>query len=153
MSYNELSPNAANTMNALLAQISQQLVNISNSQSAATVTVTLTGINSEQFTPSASAIRVNLTWFLSLVLSIVAALNATLFQQWSRRYLELTWHRVAPHKCARTRAYMFHGIESFKMSRMVKAMPVVLHLSIFLFFVSLIVLRLWSDLDPPCDGE
>jgi len=138
MSYNELSPNAANTTNALLAQISQQLVNISNSQSAATVTVTLTGINSQQFTPSASAIRVNLTWFLSLVLSIVAALNATLFQQWSRRYLELTRHRIEPHKRARTRAYMFHGIESFKMSRLVKATPVVLHLSIFLFFVGLI---------------
>ncbi|KAF8256988.1 hypothetical protein EI94DRAFT_127771, partial [Lactarius quietus] len=136
MSYNELSPSAANTTNALLAQISQQLVNISNNQSAATVTSALT--SSDQFTPSASAIRVNLTWFLSLVLSIVAALNATLFQQWSRRYLELTRHRVAPHKRARTRAYMFHGIESFKMSRMVKAMPVVLHLSIFLFFVGLI---------------
>lgn len=132
VSYSELSPNPGNITNALLVQISQQLVN--NSQSAANVT--LAGIS--QFTPSGSAIRVNLTWFLSLVLSLFAALNATLFQQWSRRYLELTRHRVAPHKRARTRAYMFHGIESFKMSRAVKAMPMLLHLSIFLFFAGLI---------------
>jgi hypothetical protein len=132
LSYNELSPTPGNITNALLVQISQQLVN--NSQSAAPVT--LNGIS--QFTPSGSAIRVNLTWFLSLVLSLVAALNATLFQQWSRRYLELTRHRVAPHKRARTRAYMHHGIESFRMSRAVKAMPMLLHLSIFLFFAGLI---------------
>ena len=130
ISYNELSSTPGDITNALLVQISQQLAN--NSQSAAN----LTSIN--QFTPTASAIRVNLTWFLSLVLSLFAALNATLFQQWSRRYLELTRHRVAPHKRARTRAYMYHGIESFKMSRAVKAMPVLLHLSIFLFFIGLI---------------
>ncbi|KAI9447605.1 hypothetical protein H4582DRAFT_1796420, partial [Lactarius indigo] len=90
------------------------------------------------FTPSATTIRVNVMWFLSLVLSIGSAVNATLFQQWSRRYLELTRHRVAPHKRARTRAYMFNGIASFKMSRAVKAMPVLLHLSIFLFFAGLV---------------
>ncbi|KAH9169488.1 hypothetical protein EDB89DRAFT_1831035, partial [Lactarius sanguifluus] len=84
------------------------------------------------------AIRVNIIWFLSLVLSIVSALNATLFQQWARRYLEVTRHRVAPHKRARTRAYMFDGITTFKMSRAVKAMPMLLHLSIFLFFAGLI---------------
>ncbi|KAH9025780.1 hypothetical protein EDB84DRAFT_1273386, partial [Lactarius hengduanensis] len=85
-----------------------------------------------------SAIRVNVIWFLSLVLSVASAVNATLFQQWARRYLELTRRRVAPHKRARTRAYMYNGIASFKMSRAVKAMPVLLHLSIFLFFAGLI---------------
>src|ERR1700744_1766030 len=130
ISYNELSSTPGNITNALLVQISQQLAN--NSQSAANLT------SISQFTPTASAIRVNLTWFLSLVLSLFAALNATLFQQWSRRYLELTRHRVAPHKRARAREYMYHGTKSFKMSRAVKAMPVLLHLSIFLFFIGLI---------------
>jgi hypothetical protein len=134
ISYYDLIPDSANTTNALLAQISQQLVDISNgvsSQNDAT-------FSSEPFTPSATAIRVNVIWFLSLVLSIASALNATLFQQWSRRYLEITRRRVAPHKRARTRAYMFNGIASFKMSRAVKAMPMLLHLSIFLFFIGLI---------------
>ena len=100
--------------------------------------MSLAATPSEPFSPSAAAIRVNVTWFLSLVLSIGSAINATLFQQWSRRYLELTRHRVAPHKRARTRAYMFNGIASFKMSRTVKAMPIFLHSSIFLFFVGLV---------------
>ncbi|KAH9050838.1 hypothetical protein EDB87DRAFT_1148330 [Lactarius vividus] len=144
ISYSNLFPIPSDATNALLAQISLQLVNISNglpSLNDATI--------GTEFTPPAAAIRVNVIWFLSLVLSIGSALNATLFQQWSRRYLELTRHRVAPHKRARTRAYMFSGIASFKMSRAVKAMPVLLHLSIFLFFAGLVdflwdsVIRHW----------
>ncbi|KAI9447623.1 hypothetical protein H4582DRAFT_2137289, partial [Lactarius indigo] len=133
ISYNDLVPGPTETTNALLERISQQLDNISNHFQRSP----LSG-RSEPFTPTAAAVRVNVTWFLSLVLSVAAALNATLFQQWSRRYLELTRRRVAPHKRARTRAYMFDGIASFKMSRAVKAMPLLLHLSIFLFFASLV---------------
>ncbi|KAH8982737.1 hypothetical protein EDB86DRAFT_2834233 [Lactarius hatsudake] len=144
ISYSNLFAIPSDTTNALLAQISLQLVNISNGvPSLNDVTI------GTEFTPPAAAIRVNVIWFLSLVLSIGSALNATLFQQWSRRYLELTRHLVAPHKRARTRAYMFNGIASFKMSRAVKAMPVLLHASIFLFFVGLVdflwdsVIRHW----------
>ncbi|KAH8982851.1 hypothetical protein EDB92DRAFT_1768540, partial [Lactarius akahatsu] len=133
MSYYDLFPNSTDTTNDLLAQISLQLVNISNGVPSLNDVTIGTG-----FTPPAAVIRVNVIWFLSLVLSIVSALNATLFQQWSRRYLDITRHRVAPHKRARTRAYMFDGIASFKMSRVVKAMPMLLHLSIFLFFAGLI---------------
>ncbi|KAI9447608.1 hypothetical protein H4582DRAFT_2068224 [Lactarius indigo] len=134
LSYSDLFPNSTDTTNALLAQISQQLVDISNG----VPTRNDPTLVNESFTPSASTIRVNVIWFLSLVLSIASALNATLFQQWSRRYLEITRRRVAPHRRARTRAYMFDGIASFKMSRVVKAMPMLLHLSIFLFFAGLI---------------
>ncbi|KAH9031971.1 hypothetical protein EDB84DRAFT_154821 [Lactarius hengduanensis] len=133
ISYYDLFPNSTDTTNALLAQISLQLVNISNDVPSLNDVTIGTG-----FTPSAATIRVNVIWFLSLVLSIVSAINATLFQQWSRRYLEITRRRVAPHRRARTRAYMFDGIASFKMSRVVKAMPMLLHLSIFLFFAGLI---------------
>ncbi|KAH8982743.1 hypothetical protein EDB86DRAFT_2969565 [Lactarius hatsudake] len=139
MSYNDLFPNLTYTTNALLAQVSQQIVDISKGlppQSDPTLVPTL--VNDLVFTPPPSAIRVNIIWFLSLVLSIVSALNATLFQQWARRYLEVTRRREAPHKRARTRAYMFDGVKSFKMSRAVKAMPMLLHLSIFLFFAGLI---------------
>ncbi|KAH8982728.1 hypothetical protein EDB86DRAFT_2771079, partial [Lactarius hatsudake] len=136
ISYNNLVPGPTEMTNALLERISQQLVDISNG------VPTQNGVtfSRETFTPTSSAVRVNMIWFLSLVLSIAAALNATLFQQWSRRYLELTGarRRAAPHKRARTRAYMFHGTARFKMSRAVKAMPLLLHLSIFLFFAGLI---------------
>ncbi|KAN0137286.1 hypothetical protein V8E53_004731 [Lactarius tabidus] len=82
---------------------------------------------------------VNVLWLFSLILSLSSALFATLFQQWSRRYLELTQRRVAPHRRARIRGYMFNGISTFKMSLAVKLMPVLLHLSIFSFFVGLFI--------------
>ncbi|KAH9015788.1 hypothetical protein EDB85DRAFT_2156389 [Lactarius pseudohatsudake] len=146
ISYNNLFPNYTDRTNTLLAQISQQLFDISKGVSSPN---DAPFSNDFSFTPSASAIRVNVIWFLSLVLSIASAVNATLFQQWVRRYLELTRRRVAPHKRARTRAYMFNGIASFKMSRAVKAVHVLLHASIFLFFVGLVdflwdsVIRHW----------
>jgi hypothetical protein len=139
MSYDNLFPDETATTNTLLTQISRQLVDISNGVSSQTDATFAT----QPFTPSTSVIRINIIWFLSLVLSIASALNATLFQQWSRRYLEITRNRVAPHKRARTRAYMFNGIASFKMSRAVKAMPILLHLSIFLFFAGLVEF-LWN---------
>ena len=86
---------------------------------------------------------VNVFWLLSLVLSLSSALYATLFQQWSRRYLELSQRRVAPHKRARIREYMFSSISTFKMTLAVKVMPVLLHLSIFFFFAGL-VLYVWN---------
>jgi hypothetical protein len=129
LSYHGLFPSPSETTDFLLAQILRQLTNGTNSVPV---------VSPPQFVPSASSIRVTVTWFLSLVFSLSSAIYATLFQQWSRRYLELTRHRVAPHKRARTRAFMFNGIASFKMSLAVKAMPMLLHISIFLFFAGLI---------------
>ena len=49
--------------------------------------------NEPVLTPS---VVVNVLWFLRLVPSLTSALYAILFQQWSRRYLELVQRRVAP---------------------------------------------------------
>ncbi|KAN0137349.1 hypothetical protein V8E53_004794, partial [Lactarius tabidus] len=133
-SYQNLSPDSADTTNALLAQISQQLVNISNGTPLPSVVAQRT----PPFKPSASAIRVNALWFLSLILSLNCALSATLMQQWARRYQELGQRRGTFHKRGRMRAYIFHGIHRFKMARAVATMPTLLHISVFLFFAGLV---------------
>jgi hypothetical protein len=133
-SYQNLSPDSADTTNALLAQISQQLVNISNGTPLTSVVAQRT----PPFKPSASAIRVNALWFLSLILSLNCALSATLMQQWARRYQELGQRRGTFHKRGRMRAYIFHGIHRFKMARAVATMPTLLHISVFLFFAGLV---------------
>ncbi|KAH9053262.1 hypothetical protein EDB87DRAFT_1569460, partial [Lactarius vividus] len=133
-SYKQLSPDSGNTANILLTQISQQLVGISNG----TPLTSITAQDSPSFKPTASAVRVNILWFLSLVLSLTCALWATLMQQWARRYQELAQRRGAPHKRARLRAYIFDGITRFNMTRAILAMPTLLHLSVFLFFAGLI---------------
>ncbi|KAH9021076.1 hypothetical protein EDB84DRAFT_1580949 [Lactarius hengduanensis] len=133
-SYKKLSPDSSDTTNAFLAQISVQLVNISNGTPLASVAVQ----SGQPFKPTASAVRVNVLWFLSLVLSLNCALSATLMQQWARRYQELAQRRGAFHRRGRMRAYIFDGINRFGMARAVATMPTLLHLSVFLFFAGLV---------------
>jgi hypothetical protein len=133
-SYQNLSPNSSDTTNVLLGQITQQLVNISN---GAPLTSLATQTN-QPFKPTASAVRVNVLWFFSLVLSLTCALSATLMQQWARRYKELAQHHGAPHRRGRIRAYIFDGILRFGMARAVATMPILLHISVFLFFAGLV---------------
>ena len=133
-SYQNLSPDSSQTTNALLTQISQQLFNISH---GAPLTI-VAAQNEQTFTPSASAVRVNVLWFLSLVLSLTCALSATLMQQWARRYRELAQRRGAFHRRGRMRAYIFEGVNRFGMARAVATMPTLLHISVFLFFAGLV---------------
>ncbi|KAF8269078.1 hypothetical protein EI94DRAFT_1447824, partial [Lactarius quietus] len=133
-SYKKLSPDPSERTNALLAQISQQMVNMSNGTPLTSVVVE----NSQPFKPSASAVRVNVLWFLSLILSLNCALSATLMQQWARRYLELAQRRGASHRRGRMRSYIFDGINRFGMARAVRTMPAILHVSVFLFFIGLV---------------
>ncbi|KAH9071478.1 hypothetical protein EDB83DRAFT_2198475, partial [Lactarius deliciosus] len=133
-SYKKLSPDSGDTTNVLLTQISAQLVSISNGTSLASVAVQ----SAQPFKPTASAVRVNVLWFLSLVLSLSCALSATLMQQWARRYQELARRRGAFHRRGRMRAFIFDGINRFGMARAVATMPTLLHISVFLFFSGLV---------------
>src|SRR6266702_7731734 len=132
--YKKLSPDSGDMTNALLTQTSVQLVNISNGTSLTSVA----GKSGQPFRPTASAVRVNVLWFLSLILSLDCALSATLTQQWARRYQELAQRRGAFHKRGRMRAYIFDGINRFGMARVVATMPTLLHISVFLFFAGLV---------------
>ncbi|KAI9428818.1 hypothetical protein H4582DRAFT_1890362, partial [Lactarius indigo] len=114
-SYKKLSPDPGDTTNALLTQLSVQLFNISHGIPLPSVAAP----SSQSFTPKGSAIRVNVFWFLSLVLSLNCALSATLMQQWTRRYQELAQRRGAIHKHGRMRAYILDGISNFGMARAV----------------------------------
>ncbi|KAH9053310.1 hypothetical protein EDB87DRAFT_1569408 [Lactarius vividus] len=133
-SYRNLSPDSGDTTNTLLTQISGQLFNISNG-----IPLTSVGVQSSQpFKPTASAVRVNVLWFLSLVISLNCALSSTLMQQWARRYQELAQRRGATHRRGRMRAYIFDGITRFEMAQAVATMPRLLHISVFLFFAGLV---------------
>ncbi|KAH9030550.1 hypothetical protein EDB84DRAFT_1602354 [Lactarius hengduanensis] len=127
-SYKKLSPDSGDQTVKLLTQ----LVNFS-----AGVPIVVQN-NPPPFKAPASIVRVNVMWFLSLILSLSCALLATLMQQWARRYLEYAQHRGAPRRRARIRAYMFEGVEKFHLSQAVEAIPLLLHTSVFLFFAGLI---------------
>jgi hypothetical protein len=133
-SYQNLSPDSAETTNTLLLHISQQLVNISAEEPLTSIAAS----SGQPFKPQPSAVRVNVLWFLSLVLSLSCALSATLMQQWARRYRELAQRRGAFHRRGRMRAYISYGINRFGMARAVATMPTLLHISVFLFFAGLV---------------
>ncbi|KAG6846081.1 hypothetical protein H0H87_006445 [Tephrocybe sp. NHM501043] len=91
------------------------------------------------FVPPTSTIVCNTLWFLSLSFSLVCALSATLVEQWARDYLQATESRHAPHERARICSYLYRGLEKFKMASLVEVIPMLLHVSLLLFFAGLVI--------------
>ena len=117
----------------MLAQISRQLSSL-----APEVSIPSTApAPFPPFNPSASDIRVNAFWFMSLIFSLSAALIAILVQQWVRSYMQVFQRYSDPLKSARLRQYLHEGSEGWYMPVLAEAIPGLLHLSLFLFFVGL----------------
>ncbi|KAH9172703.1 hypothetical protein EDB89DRAFT_1807406, partial [Lactarius sanguifluus] len=132
-SYKRLSVDSGDQTVTLLTQMSQQLVGISNG----TILPTPPPLSTSP--PNLpSAVRVNILWLLSLAISITCALLATLIQQWTRRYMALSYLHDMPHERARVRTFLFTGMEHFRMRQAVEAIPMLLHTSVFLFFAGLV---------------
>ena len=118
---------------AILAQISQQVSSI-----APQVPIPSTPPPPfSAFSPSSSDIRVNVFWFMSLVFGLFSALLATLVQQWVRDYMHVFQRYSDPLKSSRLRQYLHEGSEGWCMPVVAEAVPGLLHVSLFLFFVGL----------------
>ena len=73
-------------------------------------------------------------------MSVSCALWATSLHQWARRYIRLTQPaRCSPEKRARMRAFFANGVENMHIQWAVEGLPMLLHLSLFLFFGGLII--------------
>jgi hypothetical protein len=141
-SYKSLLPDSAGNAVILLAQISKQLDGLSNGTHvpiAASATSLFPPSSAQQSSPSAAAVWVNSLWFLSLVISLFCALLATLQQRWARRYLGLTQPHAAIHKRAHIRSFLAEGVSRFNVHVAVEALPVLLHISVFLFLGGLVI--------------
>ena len=129
-------------MVVLLERITQQLAAISNvntSVSASPLTPGSSGfVLADPYVPPASAVVCNVLWFLSLGFLLACALSATLVEQWTRNYLLATESRPTPHERARVFEYLYKGLERFHMTSVVEAIPMLLHISLFLFFIGLV---------------
>ncbi|KAI9438739.1 hypothetical protein H4582DRAFT_1950621 [Lactarius indigo] len=85
--------------------------------------------------PSSSDILVNVCWLISLVCSLSAAFLAILIQQWVRSYMQVFQLYDHPLKRARFRQFFFEGAKG--MPALAEAVPGLIHLSLFLFFIGL----------------
>ncbi|KAJ7572492.1 hypothetical protein C8J56DRAFT_875240 [Mycena floridula] len=130
-SYKTLSPDPSAMTVVLLYQISRQLSTITNATESI---VLLPDFNSS---PKLAVIT-NIFWFLSLALSLTCALTATLIEQWASDYIGAIERREAPEFKARIRAYLFEGVENSNVAAIVEGTPLLLHASLFSFFIGLI---------------
>jgi hypothetical protein len=136
ISYQSLQQDPNAITQSLLTQISQQLPGSSN----ATTSDASPSINTQgPFSPPATAVFVNSVWFVSLVLSLTCALMATMLQQWTRRYRQLTQRNYPPHVRAHIREYFARGADRFHISTLVETLPALLLISVLLFFSGLVV--------------
>jgi len=117
----------------LLDQISRQILSI-----APQVPITAP-LPFPSFKPLEIDIRVNVFFFMALIFSLAAALLAILIQQWVRDYMQVFQRYSDPLKCARVRQYLHDGLERWHMPVVAKAVPGLLHVSLFLFLAGFCV--------------
>ena len=132
----DLKPNPQDISASHLEKILQVLADPTVSHTVTRSTLT----KQPTFSPQNYAVWVNLLWFLSLTLSLICALLATSLQQWARRYIRITQPpRLSPHARARIRAFFSDGIDKSHLTNPVEVLPLLLHLSLFLFFAGLLI--------------
>ena len=115
--------------NAILLQISYQLANN-----------TLPVYQKTEFEVPAYAVIVNALLFASICCSLVAALAAVLALQWVNEY-DAGIDTVDAKKRALIRHFRFIGVENWKMGGIIAMLPLLLHASVFLFFIGI---ALWA---------
>ncbi|KZV72669.1 hypothetical protein PENSPDRAFT_575878, partial [Peniophora sp. CONT] len=136
-SYPNLSPDTGAETVAILQQVAELLANqtqmtVASSSSPAPSAAEWSG-------PALSDICVNALWFLSLIVSIIGALLATLVQQWSRQYSQDTQRRGSPSVRGPIHLLLSSGIETFRMDDALGVITSLIHVAVVLFFSGLLV--------------
>lgn len=70
-------------------------------------------------------------------MSLTGALLAVFIQQWALSYLQAIQGRHSPRDRARIRTYHAEGLEKLYLHRVTRTVPILIHLSLFLFFSGL----------------
>ncbi|KAI0084680.1 hypothetical protein BDY19DRAFT_898097, partial [Irpex rosettiformis] len=92
---------------------------------------------SPPFQPSAAAIRINALWFASLVISLAVASISIFVKQWLRAYMSFA--SASPQGQLRIRHFRRSGIEAWRVFEIASMLPLLLQISLALFFVGLCI--------------
>jgi hypothetical protein len=131
--YQSLQVDYAEITTRTLAQMSLQLAG----RTSEPFSVTSQLAPDEAFNPSTSSLRINVLWFLSLVLSLSAALFGIIIKQWLREYI--TWVEVAPIQAAiGLRQFRSEGLSRWNVPGFVAMIPALLKTSLALFFAGMV---------------
>ena len=120
----------------LLRQIASQTSSYSINPNFVNATVVaLAPASNTTFTPPVNAVRVNVLWFASLTLSLISASFGILVKQWLREYLAVEY--TSPQARLRPRHFRNPGLYEWGVFEIAAILPVLLQLSLGLFFVGL----------------
>ncbi|KAJ2933029.1 hypothetical protein H1R20_g4068, partial [Candolleomyces eurysporus] len=132
-SYKWLKEEPEGSTARLMAYLTAELTKDSGSLPASLVV--------DPFEVSTTEIRINAVWFLSLTLSLTTVLIGILCLQWLREYQR---DGTLPHKEAvALRQMRFEGLIYWRVPEILSLLPLILQVSLVLFFVGLLDL-LWS---------
>uniref|UniRef100_A0A0W0GAY5 DUF6535 domain-containing protein n=1 Tax=Moniliophthora roreri TaxID=221103 RepID=A0A0W0GAY5_MONRR len=131
-SYQWLDEDPADTMVTLLTHLIS--VQVNGPQSAS--------FEPTQFKADASSIRINVFWFLSLILSLTSALFGLLCKQWVREHQRDTTTRT-PGEALALRQLRRDSFEKWGVSSFLSALPILLEVALLFFFVGVLDL-LWN---------
>ncbi|KAK1226669.1 hypothetical protein PQX77_010348 [Marasmius sp. AFHP31] len=130
-SYQWLSENPEDTTVALLRQISEQL-SLGNSTSPPP----------SHFEATASSVRINALWFLSLIIALVDALFGLLCKQWLREHRRPAYTRT-PGEALALRWLRHESLDKWHVHTILAFLPILLELALFLFLAGVLEL-LWA---------
>lgn len=137
--YTWLQQDPADRSVEILERISSQLSSFSTTP--VFINSTVPAISNSHFEAKTADIAINILWFLSLTLALMASLFAILAQQWIRHYGDM------PLATGHQRAYMrqdrYDALDQWFIPQIIMGLAVLLQAALFLFFSGLIVL-LWT---------
>ncbi|CAE6470796.1 unnamed protein product [Rhizoctonia solani] len=134
----DLKPDYADTSAQALKEI---LVAVSSGNSGESSDVPSVD---EPFSPTPTAIKVNILWFMSLSLSVAVALIAIVAKDWCYQFMSGRTGQALLQ--GRRRHLRWEGIEKWKMQEILYVLSLMLHAALLLFAVGLSV-YLW-DINP-----
>lgn len=102
----------------------------------------ITPVASPEFVPDSFAVRANIYWFLSLVLSLSTVVVGVISMQWLREY-QRGDSNTAPEDALGPRQMRFQGLLTWHVPEIINALPLLLETAVFLFFCGVLDL-LWS---------
>ncbi|TFK95173.1 hypothetical protein BDV98DRAFT_518454, partial [Pterulicium gracile] len=132
-----LKPDYAQVTAALLIELIQVQRAMVAGTMASNIAPSLLNLDSPS-TASTSERWVSGLWFVSLAVSLSAALLSVLVKQWVRAYVSPT--SGTPKEQARVRHFRFMGIRDWHVPAIAGSLPILLHISLLLFFIGLVVL-------------
>ncbi|QRV94439.1 transmembrane protein [Ceratobasidium sp. AG-Ba] len=134
-SLGDLKPDTAESSARSLLAISQKLDAIATGQQSTSISAQEKSL--DDFSPTHSAVVVNILWLLSLSLSVAVSLIAMLAKEWCYKFM--TGRSGPAYNQARRRQQKWNGIERWKMQELVNALPGLLHAALLLFAAGLCI--------------